>query len=183
MLHRRLGASVIALLLVVLLGVCVPRVAAADACANSAAVPSDKATKAASRVAVLCLVNGMRAERGLKRLKTNLRLARAARFHSNDMVWHKYFGHYGSAGDDLTVRLLRVGYFDRHRRGAASEALAWGRAASAQILVDALMSSPEHRSMILDPAARAVGMGLSLGAPAAGVAAPATTLVLDFGDR
>lgn len=183
MLHRRLRASVIAPLLVVLLWVFVVRVAAADACTNSTTVPSDEATKAASKVAVLCLVNGLRAERGLKRLKTNFRLARAARFHSHDMVCHKYFGHDGSAGDDLTARLLRVGYFDRRRRGDASEALAWGLDASAQILVDALMSSPEHRSMILDPAARAVGMGLSLGAPAAGVAAPATTLVFDFGDR
>jgi hypothetical protein len=37
--------------------------------------------------------------------------------------------------------------------------------------------------MIVNPAARAVGMGLSVGAPATDVYGPAMTLVLDFGER
>jgi uncharacterized protein YkwD len=182
-LHRRLGANVIALSLVVLVWVCGAGIARADACANTTIVPFDATTKTQTRVAVLCLVNGIRGERGLRRLQPDVQLTRAARFHSHDMVGNKYFGHHGVAGDDLASRLRRAGYFAEHPRGWASEVLAWGPDASAQVLVDALMNSPEHRSLIVDPAARSVGLGLSLGAPAADVASPATTLVLDFGDR
>lgn len=183
MAQRRLGAGVIALVLVVLVWDSGVGVAGADACANATTIPVDKATKAASNAAVLCLINAIRADRALQRLKSDGLLRRAALFHSRDMVGHKYFGHHGPGGDDLAARLRRVGYFARHPGGSASEALAWGTAASAQVLVDALMASPEHRSMIVNPAARAVGMGLSVGAPATDVRGPAMTLVLDFGER
>lgn len=181
--QRTFGAGVIALVLVVLVWDSGAGIAGADPCANATTIPIDKATKAASNAAVLCLINAIRADRGLRRLKIDGRLRRAARFHSSDMVGHKYFGHHGPAGDDLAARLQRVGYFTRHPGGSASEALAWGTEASAQLLVDALMDSPEHRSMIVNPAARAVGMGLSVGAPATDVYGPAMTLVLDFGER
>jgi uncharacterized protein YkwD len=181
--QRRLGAGVIALVLVVLVWDAGAGVAGADPCANATTIPVDRATKAASNAAVLCLINAIRADRGLRRLKIDGRLGRAARFHSRDMVGRKYFGHHGPAGDDLAARLRRVGYFDKHPGGSASEALAWGTAASAQVLVDALMGSPEHRSMIVNPAARAIGMGLSVGAPETDVDGPAMTLVLDFGEQ
>jgi len=181
--QRRVGASVIALLLVVVMWDLGTQVAGADACAGATTVPSDKATKIASNAAVLCLLNAIRDDHGLRRLKIDFQLTRAARFHSRDMVGHKYFGHHGTAGDDLAVRLRRAGYFATHPGGSAAEALAWGTDASPQMLVDALMGSPEHRSMIVDPAARAIGMGLAIGAPATDVDGPATTLTLDFGEQ
>jgi uncharacterized protein YkwD len=181
--QRKLGAGVIALVLVVLVWDSGAGIAGADACANATTVPIDKATKAATNGAVLCLINTIRADRGLQRLKVDRRLRRAARFHSRDMVGRKYFGHHGPGGDDLASRLQRVGYFAKHPGGSASEALAWGTDASAQMLVDALMDSPEHRSMIVNPAARMIGMGLAAGAPATDVYGPAMTLVLDFGER
>jgi uncharacterized protein YkwD len=181
--HRKVGAGVIALVLVVLVWNSGAGIAGADACANTTTVPIDRATEAASNAAVLCLINTIRADRGLQRLKIDRRLRRAARFHSRDMVGRKYFGHHGPAGDDLASRLQHVGYFDKHPGGSASEALAWGTDASADILVDALMGSPEHRSMIVNPTARAIGMGLSIGAPETDVYGPAMTLVLDFGEQ
>lgn len=183
MLQRMLGAGVIALVLVVLVWDSGVGTAGADPCANVTTVPVDKATKKASKAAVLCLINAIRGNRGLQRLKIDRRLRRAARFHSRDMVGRKYFGHDGPAGDNLASRLRRVGYFARHPGGSASEALAWGTAASALQLVGALMNSPEHRGMIVNPAARVVGMGMSVGAPASDVNGPATTLVLDFGEH
>ena len=182
MLRRRLGASVTALLLVVLMWNTGTGVAGADACAGAAVVAADKVTKAQTKQAVLCLVNSLRADRGLRRLKVSWQLTRAARFHSRDMVGHKYFGHHGPGGDDLAMRLRRAGYFASHPGRSASEALAWGTDASAQMLVDALMGSPEHRSMLVNPGARQIGLGLILGAPAADVGGAAATLTLDFGE-
>jgi uncharacterized protein YkwD len=46
----------------------------------------------------------------------------------------------------------------------------------------ALMQSPEHRRILLDPAARDIGLGLTLGAPANGAARPSATLTLVFGE-
>jgi uncharacterized protein YkwD len=182
MLRRSLGASVIALLFVVPVGGSGAEVAAADACARSTTVASDRGTRLQVRRAVMCLVNGLRADRGLRRLRAQRQLASAARFHSRDMVGHKYFDHHGSRGDDLATRLRHAGYFASHPTASASEALAWGTNASAQDLVDALMASPAHRSLLLDPSAREIGLGLTLGAPTNGVAGSAATLVLDFGE-
>jgi uncharacterized protein YkwD len=179
----RIGASVIALLLVGVAGGSGAGVAGAAACSSATTVAADAATKAAAKAAVLCLVNTIRGERGLRRLKISSQLTKAARYHSTDMIRRKYFGHEGPAGDDLAVRLRRAGYFAAHPGGSASEALAWGTDASAQLLVDAMMGSPEHRSMLLNPAARAIGMGFSLGAPEDDVDGAAATLVLDFGEQ
>ena len=179
--RRRLGASVIALLLAVLLSAVGARAASAAACAASTTVAADKRTRLQSMRAVLCMVNSVRSERGLRRLRVSRHLSAAARFHSRDMVGRKYFGHHGPAGDDLAMRLRRAGYFLMHPGSSASEALAWGTDASAQILVGALMDSPVHRSMLLNPRARRVGLGLMLGAPEDGVGS-AATLVLDFGE-
>ena len=142
----------------------------------------DRGTKGETRQAVLCLINSVRTTRGLQRLRLQRQLTKAARFHSRDMVGRKYFGHEGPAGDDLAMRLRRAGYFASHPRASASEALAWATDASAQMLVDALMGSPEHRGMLLNPNAREIGLGLSLGAPADDVDQTAATLVLDFGE-
>jgi uncharacterized protein YkwD len=180
-LRRRFGASVIALLLAVLLWDAGADVAGADACFGSATVASDDATRLEAKRAVLCLVNGIRSTRGLNRLRVQRQLAVAAVAHSRDMVVRKYFGHTGPAGDDLGSRLRRSGYFESHPRSAANEAIAWGTEASARVLVDALMASPDHRSMVLNPSARQIGLGMTLGAPANGVDDAAATLVLDFG--
>lgn len=178
MVRRRLGASMVALVLVVLVWDAGSGVAGADACAGATTVATDSASKAVSTRAVMCLVNAIRGDRGLRRLKLSRQLSWAARFHSRDMVSRKYFGHQGPAGDDLAVRLRRSGYPGR----TASEALAWATDASAQLLVDALMGSPEHHSMLVNPRARAIGVGLTLGAPDDDVDGSASTLVLDFGE-
>jgi uncharacterized protein YkwD len=181
-LRIRFGATVIALILTVLIADAGTGVAGAEACAGSTVVAADDATRSQAIRAVVCLVNSERAQRGLRRLRRLRQLNVAARFHSRDMVNLKYFGHHGPAGDDLAVRLHRSGYAAVRPRMSASEALAWGTEASAQFLVQALMGSPVHRSMLLNPRAREIGVGLTLGAPEEGIGGPASTLVLDFGE-
>jgi uncharacterized protein YkwD len=179
MVRRRCGAGVIALLfaaLVLPVGVS----DAQDACVGATTVPNDDAARHTATRAVLCLINRVRVANGLRRVRRSPMLGAAARAHSEDMVQRKYFGHAGPRGDTLDDRVRRSGYAAAHPRYAAGEALAWGSFSSPEILVRALLQSPEHRRILLDRRAREVGLGLTLGAPRDGVDGPSSTLVLDF---
>jgi uncharacterized protein YkwD len=181
MVRRRCGASVIALLLAML----VPHTAAsganAGACAGAAALPSDDASRGQATRAMMCLVNRARAGRGLRTVRFSHELSAAARAHSSDMVARKYFGHEGPGGDTLEQRVRRTRYPVTHPGVPVGEALAWGSPASPQVLMAALMRSPAHRRLLLDRRARDIGLGVTLGAPEAGVAGSSVTLSLVFG--
>ena len=62
------------------------------------------------RSALLCLVNRKRADHGLKALRLDRKLQRAAGRHARDMVKHDYFAHQRDGGPDLSTRLDRVGW-------------------------------------------------------------------------
>lgn len=180
MLRRRCGAAVIALLFAVLMLHVGVGDAQADACAGSSTVPNDDPGRKQAARAVLCLVNRARAAHALRTVRLSQLLGKAARSHSEDMVQRKYFAHAGPAGDTLADRIRSSGYAAEHPRGyAAGEALAWGSFSSPQVIVRALLESPAHRRILLDPHAREIGLGLTLGAPASDVAGPCWTLVLD----
>src|SRR5437660_11847793 len=66
--------------------------ASARACAGAAVQPAS-ASIASAEGAALCLVNQERERRGLRPLRTNARLAAAARDHSRDLVRRGYFEH------------------------------------------------------------------------------------------
>lgn len=155
--------------------------AASGGCAGASAVPVDAAGRAQAASAVVCLVNRSRAARRLRALRVSGQLGLAARGHSDDMVARKYFAHDSPTGDTLTSRLQRCGYAASHPGFDVGEALAWGEEASPAALVAALMRSAVHRHVLLAAGARRLGIGLALGAPAGGVAAPSSTLVLDVG--
>ncbi len=181
MVRRSFGASVI----VLCTGLCGILAAAAQAapsaCAGSSAVPVDRAGRVQAARAVVCLVNRSRAAHGLRALRVSGQLGRAARGHSRDMVRRGYFAHDSPAGDTLTSRVRRSGYAASHPGFDVGEALAWGQEASPAALVAALMRSAVHRHVLLAAGARRLGIGLALGAPTGGVAAPSSTLVLDVG--
>jgi uncharacterized protein YkwD len=98
---------------------------------------------------LLQAMNGARASHGLARLSVDYRLSRTARSHSADMLQHQYFAHGAFAS--------RV-----RASGAAGpmfgENLAWGPA-SASWVVSQWLASPEHRSILLRPGFRRVGIG------------------------
>jgi uncharacterized protein YkwD len=131
---------------------------------------------------VLCLVNGQRVANGVRPVRLDGRLSAAARAHSADMVAHRYFGHSSRSGASFAARIAASGWM-RHRRGwAVGEDLAWGTGerATPAGLVAAWMASPPHRTVLLDPRFRAIGIGIAAGVPVSGVAG-GVTCTADFG--
>lgn len=94
-------------------------------------------------------MNGARASHGLAPLRLDLRLERTARAHSADMLRRQYFAHGAFAS--------RV-----ESSGASGpifgENLAWGPV-SASWIIERWLASPKHRSILLRPGFRRVGIG------------------------
>jgi uncharacterized protein YkwD len=168
------------------LALCGPGTAGASAnsssttCAGAYVVAKDAASQARAKAALLCLVNRERAARGIGAMRASAQLATAASGHSADMIASKYFSHTGSSGDSVYQRVSRAGY----AWTAVGEALTWGagkRSMPAR-LVAMFLGSAEHRSILLDPTYRDLGIGLALGAPVRNARGAASTLTLDFGN-
>ncbi len=108
---------------------------------------------------VVRLFNQQRAAHGLAPLKADARLGQAADAHSADMLRHGYFAHDDAHGswDDRIRR-----YVTRREVG---EILAFGTGeyAAPTEMVRTWMQSPEHRSIILTPGLRRVGLGVVTG--------------------
>src|SRR5688500_3420225 len=99
-------------------------IAAPGACASANSSP---ATTSAAQLedTVLCLVNRERTSRGLKRLRANDKLDRAARGHSKHLVRAKFFSHDSPSGASVLERVKRRGY--RSSGGLmVGEIIAWG---------------------------------------------------------
>lgn len=128
--------------------------AAADA-RRSARLDRQEAT-------LLKLINGMRANHGVRSLRISHRLNRAANGHSWDMVVANYFSHTSRNGTSSSTRIRRhknarrvgenLAYVPRsQRRGAAWRvARMW-------------WDSPAHRAVMLDPGFRRVGIARQAG--------------------
>ncbi len=180
---RRLRLVLAALAGAVALGAAVSPAAAAR-CANATEVPS-VADVAAARATVLCLVNRERTARGLRALRANRLLDRAAARHSADMVRHGYFDHTSPAGSTLTSRVTASGYLGHTRAWMAGENIAWGDGplGTPAAIVDAWMHSPGHRANILRRQFREVGTGVVAGVPVDDAGLAGATYTQDFGTR
>lgn len=135
--------------------------------------------------ATVCLINLERTSRGLRGLRQNRGLARAALAHSRDMVRRSYFDHESRSGETFVDRIRRRGYMRGAGRWQVGENIAWGSGAGAtpQEITDSWMDSPLHRANILQRGFREVGLGVAFGAPEAGEDSPAATYNSDFGSR
>jgi uncharacterized protein YkwD len=158
--------------------------APAAVCAGAYTVPSSAGVPAA-RGAVLCLVNRQRAAHGLRPLRTDGRLERAAARHSDDMVARRYFDHTSPAGSTLRSRVVASGYLAHARAWMAGENIAWGDGSlgTPSAIVAACMDSPGHRANILRPQFHEVGTGIAPGVPATGRRLHGATYTQDFGGR
>ncbi|HEV2061218.1 MAG TPA: CAP domain-containing protein, partial [Solirubrobacteraceae bacterium] len=133
---------------------------------------------------VLCLVNRERTSRGLRRLRANGKLDRAARSHSRHMVRARFFSHDSPGGASVLERVKRRGY--RSARGLmVGENIAWGSGsyATPAEIVNGWMHSPGHRANILRGQFEEIGVGVAVGAPRAVNGMPAATYTTDFGSR
>ena len=97
--------------------------------------------------AIRCLVNRARARAGLRPLRANRALARAAARHARDMGRRRFFSHTNTRGRSPAARARAAGW--RGRR--IGEALAFGCGASANALwiVRSWLNSPSHRAIVL----------------------------------
>jgi uncharacterized protein YkwD len=145
-------------------------------------VPAKAAKRTIVR-ATLCVLNAERDRHGLRPLRLNKRLSRAARRHARDMARRKYFAHDSLNGSSFVDRIRRTGYLHGARSWWVGENLAWGTQdrSAPRAITKMWMNSPGHRANILSPSFREVGIGLSLGAPVKGRGAPAATYATDFG--
>jgi uncharacterized protein YkwD len=165
---RRLLVAVLAS--VAVMGSLPPLPAAAKACAG----PAKRAT--------LCLLNGERAAAGLRALRLDSRLSRAAEAHSADMVARHYFDHVSPSGEQLAQRVERTGWMRRRPHWALGETLGWGTGSlgTPEAMVRAWMRSPAHRRIVLRPGFRRVGIGIAGGTPF-GTPSEGVTYTADFG--
>jgi uncharacterized protein YkwD len=116
-------------------------------------------------------INQARAPYGLAPLRLDLRLERAARAKSTEMLRTGTFAH-----GDVRERLVRFGV----RGPSYGENLAWasGSSASATRIVQMWMESPGHRANILRPTFTRIGLGRRVG-PFAGYGS-AAVVTADF---
>ena len=152
------------------------------ACASASSTPA-QLTRLAARSALFCLVNEERAAHGLGALSANPSLGRAAEKHSRRMNAWNFFGH---MGDGTPVRRARrSGYMAGASSWRLGETLAWGRGRSGtpDALFAAMMASPIHREVLLDPGFHDIGVGVAMGLPVAGHARNAAILTMDLGAR
>jgi uncharacterized protein YkwD len=158
-----------------------PTASAAARCDGATAVTAGVRAVSPARDAVLCLVNGVRRERGLPALRANHDLERAAQRHSADMVDRGYFAHDSPGGTTVRDRVERTGYLNGVRRWSLGENIGWAsRSISSPAgMVRAWMESPGHREIILTRAFREAGVGIAMGVPSG--RGSGATFTMDFG--
>jgi uncharacterized protein YkwD len=107
-----------------------------------------------SESSLLQSMNAVRTSHGLAPLRLDVRLLRAARGHSVDMMRRQYFAH-----GAVAARALAQGA----RGPVFGEDLAWGTDVTADWVVSRWLASPGHRAVLLRPGFRRVGIGIVLG--------------------
>jgi uncharacterized protein YkwD len=170
----------VAALLVVLLALGSPASGAASgprASASVVACPDADVAPGAHNAALvdaatLCLMNQLRAARGMRPLRLNVALARIASGQARDMVRGHYFADQSLTGRSPLARIMASGYV-AHTAHAASMRLltaqnigfGTGPNATPTGIVHAWMLSPPHRRIMLTAAYRDVGVGAAASVP------------------
>ena len=122
----------------------------------SATTPQERLASAGvtatpGEIAIVRVMNSVRATNGVPPLRIGRALTRAARSHSADMARRGYFDH-----GAFVQRLRRFGV----RAPYVGENLAYGtRPLSAVAVVQMWVASPPHRQNLLDRSFRRIGVG------------------------
>lgn len=110
------------------------------------------------RQQMLAQVNTVRKEAGLRPLRGNTRLDRAAQGHAEDMLARGFFAHESPSGATVSQRSKSAGYLSR----AVGENIAFGQISVAEVM-ETWMDSPGHRKNILTGVFTELGTGLAFG--------------------
>lgn len=103
---------------------------------------------------VVKLINAIREEVGLKRLKIDLKLTRVAREKSKDMVVNKYFSHISPTYGSPFKMMKAFGVSYKY----AGENIASGYLRPGTVVLG-WMKSPGHKANILKPEYTHIGVG------------------------
>ncbi len=172
--------------LVVALALAAP--AGGAACADEGTVSTELSAKR-FRAAVLCVTNRERARRGLRSLRRDARLERAAQRHAADMVKRDFVGHRSPGGRGYEERIRATGYIPRNGAWALGEAFASPlrrdpptSAFSARQLLSYWLRFSGPRYSLLNRRFRDMGIGVAPGS-ALGRSTAGATYAADFGFR
>ena len=110
------------------------------------------------RQEMLVKVNAARKRAGLRPVKGNARLDRAAQGHAQDMLARGFFAHESPSGTTVRERSTAVGY----RWLTIGENIAFGQTSVSEVM-ETWMDSPGHRKNILTRDFTELGTGLALG--------------------
>jgi uncharacterized protein YkwD len=126
---------------------------------------------------ILRAINRQRSSHGLGRIGASRRLARAADFHSSQMLTHDFFAHDSPNGSPFDRRVRR---FARHRHVGETLAMLGGGCGRgrARRFVRMWMNSPGHRAILLSSGFGRAGIGKRVGSLGSGRACVVTA---DFG--
>jgi uncharacterized protein YkwD len=142
------------------------------------------AGRVSAAVSLLCLLNAERRARGLRPVRANGRLSKAALGHSRAMVQRRFFGHVGPARQmDVVYRLRRAHYIPTRGGGwLVGENLGFGSGSGGSPLGmhRAWMHSTPHRHAMLLSRFREAGFGIHRGEPNG---RHGVTYTVDFGTR
>jgi uncharacterized protein YkwD len=138
--------------------------APAHGCAHAKDLPDSGDSLTDGRRATLCLLNRERRIHGLRPLRMDRRLERAAQDYSERMAARDFFAHEAPDGSRPTDRIAAAGY---GRALVTGENLGWGEGPAGEpaAMVDGWMHSPGHRANILRPEYREIGIGIAPEAP------------------
>jgi uncharacterized protein YkwD len=169
-------------LLAALIAVAAPAVA--QACGRIGAEPSELTVKEA-RGAIICLINQRRKANGVRKLRDESHLERAAQRHSSSMDSGNFFSHTGPGGSSPQSRIQSTGYMAGASAWGIAENIRWGRAGrgSPKAAVASWMNSPAHRDALLGGRYRHLGVGIALGSPTGGGEGNTAIYTATFGYR
>ena len=153
-----------------------PSAAAAGPCASE-----QPSTTRAIRLELRCLINAEREKRGIRRLRPNGALFRAASRHAREIVRRRYVSHYSRGGAGPASRAASAGYLRNARGWTVGENIGWQSGRGVRWIVSSWMASPTHRRALLLPRFREIGIGVVTSSPRGN--AGGLTAVVDFGDR
>lgn len=103
---------------------------------------------------VVQLTNNFRVQHGLQPLSYNLKLASSAQAHSQSMALQDFFSHTSKDGLSPFDRIRAAGY----QYSAAAENIAAGYTTAEQV-VQGWINSPGHRTNMLNPNLKEIGVG------------------------
>ena len=117
--------------------------AAASACSGADSDPATLGEAGTART-TLCLLNQERASRGLRKLRSDARLRRAADKHARDMVARRYFAHESKSGATFVTRIKRTGWTRSRRSWTVGENIGYGSGslATPRSMVRGWMTAP-----------------------------------------